>query len=470
MKSSAQLFLLSLFILRAAELAADEITLESAPPVVVKTIPESGANDVDPTLTEIKVTFSKPMLDKSWSSTTISKESFPEVTGQPKYLDDHCTFVLPVKLVAGKTYAVLLNSERFKNFKDADGHSAMPYLLIFKTKGDPPAANNSSAMKSAWTEEFASQAFDRLWEEMDRNYSYFALKPKVDWISLKEKYRPLVAKSKNSQEFAAAVKPMLAALRDIHVWIETPSGRIQPFGSGYAYNGNHAAVREMLENSTRCGEFAVVAKTMPDGYGYFLMTNQSAASDDNVQQAIAAIQKLHEAPGFVVDLRQANGGDELLARQIAQLFCEHDTVYAKSKYRSGASHIEFTDAFPRSLAGVKEPYTKPVVCLIGPGAVSSGEAFAQMMKCLPQVTTVGLPTRGASGNPRPYEIPGADVTVWFSRWVDLMPDGESFEGQGIEPEVKVDKPAADYGSRDPTLDQGLAILRQKTASLRDAKQ
>ena len=162
---------------------------------------------------------------------------------------------------------------------------------------------------------------------------------------LKEKYRPLVAKSKNSQEFAAAVKPMLAALRDIDVWIETPSGRIQPFGSGYAYNGNHAAVREMLENSTRCGEFAVVAQTKPDGYGYFLVMNQSAATDENVQQVIAAIQKLHDAPGFVVDLRQANGGDELLARRIAQLFCEKATVYAKSKYCNGPGPYGFTEDF-----------------------------------------------------------------------------------------------------------------------------
>ena len=228
MKTIYQWLSIGLLMVGIPAVHADEITLESAPPVVVKTIPEWGAKEVDPALTEIKVAFSKPMLDKSWSSTIISKESFPEVTGQPKYLDDHCTFVLPVKLVAGKTYAILLNSERFKNFKDADGHSAMPYLLVFKTKGDPPAANNSSAVKSAWTEEFATQAFDRLWEEMDRNYSYFALKPEVDWMALKEKYRPQVAKSKNSQEFAAAVKPMLAALRDIHVWIETPSGAFSP--------------------------------------------------------------------------------------------------------------------------------------------------------------------------------------------------------------------------------------------------
>ena len=253
------------FILLSSPLAhADDITLESSPPVVVKTIPESGAKDVDPKLAEIKVTFSKPMMDKSWSSVTLSKETFPDITGQPKYLADRCTFVLPVKLAPGKTYAILLNSEKFKNFKDADGRSAMPYLLVFKTAGEPAAAGGSGAAVSPkWTEEFVGQAFDSLWNEMDREYGYFTLKPDVDWPALKDKYRPLSLKAKNPQEFAAALKPMLAALRDIHVWIETPTGRVQPFGSGYAYNGNHRAIRASLRNRFRAANLPSSAKRSP---------------------------------------------------------------------------------------------------------------------------------------------------------------------------------------------------------------
>lgn len=56
----------------------DDVTLEAVPPVVVKTVPEAGAKDVDPKLTEIKVTFSKDMTDKSWSWSTLTKESFPK--------------------------------------------------------------------------------------------------------------------------------------------------------------------------------------------------------------------------------------------------------------------------------------------------------------------------------------------------------------------------------------------------------
>jgi RNA polymerase sigma-70 factor (ECF subfamily) len=113
---------------------ADEVTLESVPPVVVKTVPEAGAGEVDPKLTEIKVTFSKDMQDGTWSWATLSEESFPKLNGKPKYLADKRTCVLPVKLEPGKTYAIWVNSEKFKNFKDVDGRSAVPYLLVFKTK------------------------------------------------------------------------------------------------------------------------------------------------------------------------------------------------------------------------------------------------------------------------------------------------------------------------------------------------
>ena len=105
------------------------------PPVVVKSVPEAGAAEVDPKLTEIKVTFSKDMRDGAWSWYILSKESFPTVDGKPKYLQDKRTCVLPVKLEPGKTYAIWVNSEKkFTDFKDTGGRSAVPYLLVFKTK------------------------------------------------------------------------------------------------------------------------------------------------------------------------------------------------------------------------------------------------------------------------------------------------------------------------------------------------
>jgi hypothetical protein len=113
---------------------AQEITLESAPPVVVKTVPEAGSGDADPAATEIRVTFSKPMRDGSWSWSTASPQTFPQTTGEPKYLEDGRTCVLPVKLEPGRTYAIWLNSQRFRNFKDEHDRPAVPYLLVFQTR------------------------------------------------------------------------------------------------------------------------------------------------------------------------------------------------------------------------------------------------------------------------------------------------------------------------------------------------
>jgi serine/threonine protein kinase len=116
---------------------AKSISAVSVPPVVTATFPPSGAAEIDPALTEIRVTFSKPMQDGNWSWNHWSDESFPQMTGEPKYLDDQRTCVLPVRLVPGKVYALWLNSEQRNNFKDREGRAALPYLLIFETRNQP---------------------------------------------------------------------------------------------------------------------------------------------------------------------------------------------------------------------------------------------------------------------------------------------------------------------------------------------
>ena len=122
-----------LMIFPFASVHADDVTLASVPPVVIKTVPEAGSSDVDPKITEIQVTFSKEMTDNSWSWSTLSEESFPPTAGEPKYLRNRRACVLPVKLAPDKTYAIWINSNKFRNFKDTNGNSAVPYLLVFKT-------------------------------------------------------------------------------------------------------------------------------------------------------------------------------------------------------------------------------------------------------------------------------------------------------------------------------------------------
>jgi RNA polymerase sigma-70 factor (ECF subfamily) len=110
-----------------------QLSVAALPPVVVRTVPQSGDTKVAPSITEISVTFSKTMKDASWSWSQMSDESFPKTTGKPHYLADGKTCVLPVELEPGKTYVIWLNSQKFGGFKDAKGRSAVPYLLVFQT-------------------------------------------------------------------------------------------------------------------------------------------------------------------------------------------------------------------------------------------------------------------------------------------------------------------------------------------------
>ena len=120
------------------------LLLAAQPPVVVETQPQSGAQDVPPGETEIRVRFSKPMAEGSWSWSTAWEDSTPESLADPHYLDDQRTCVMKVRLAPGKTYAWWLSSEKFRHFRDRAGQPAVPYLLIFKTSNpgnaNPPPA------------------------------------------------------------------------------------------------------------------------------------------------------------------------------------------------------------------------------------------------------------------------------------------------------------------------------------------
>ena len=108
--------------------------IDSIAPVVVKTVPEAGTKDVPAGEYEITVTFSKDMSDGSWSWASAWQNSDPESIGKPHYDTDHRTCILKVKLEPDKTYGYWINSQNFHNFRDAQGHPAVPYLLVFHTR------------------------------------------------------------------------------------------------------------------------------------------------------------------------------------------------------------------------------------------------------------------------------------------------------------------------------------------------
>ena len=307
-----------------------------------------------------------------------------------------------------------------------------------------------------------AKAFDNFWQAMDAWYSYFAYKPDIDWNRLREIYRPRAIKAATRDEFIEVLKEMLASLKDMHVWIQTENEIISTFSLPWQRNWNPTVVARSWKSSKNCGQFAIVGKTQPDGFGFVVIKQQSSATAENVKQTVDEIRSLSDVPGFIVDLRGgASGGNENLAQQFAQAFCSKEVVYAKQKYRNGPAHDAFSEERLRTLPAGNHPFTKPVVCLIGQKCMSSGEGLVKMMDALPHVTLVGMRTRGASGNPKPVRLDDLNLQVLFSRWVDMQPDGTLVEGKGISPDFEVNLPVAAYENDDATWNRALEVLREK---------
>ncbi|MGH7940688.1 MAG: Ig-like domain-containing protein [Limisphaerales bacterium] len=106
----------------------------TAAPRVVALDPNNGAADVDPSLTEIRVTFNVAMGDGfSWTG---GGSDFPKIPQgkHPYWTDNHTTCVLPVELEPGKTYRFGLNSPSNKNFQSAGGLPLGPLTVTFTTR------------------------------------------------------------------------------------------------------------------------------------------------------------------------------------------------------------------------------------------------------------------------------------------------------------------------------------------------
>ena len=104
-----------------------------SPPRIVSMVPENGATDVSPSLTQLQVTFDKTMAGGfSWTGGGDRFPTIPEGK-KPSWSRDRKTCTLPVELQPSWNYQLGLNSKSFKNFASADGIALEPVVYQFQT-------------------------------------------------------------------------------------------------------------------------------------------------------------------------------------------------------------------------------------------------------------------------------------------------------------------------------------------------
>ncbi|WP_238941091.1 LuxR C-terminal-related transcriptional regulator [Sphingomonas beigongshangi] len=102
-------------------------------PHMISTSPAQGATIPAGPYT-LSVTFDRPMRARSYSFVTSNVGDYPDCDGKPQQSPDGRTFTMRCSAVAGRTYAIGFNSERFGNFASVDGVSATPSMLSFDTR------------------------------------------------------------------------------------------------------------------------------------------------------------------------------------------------------------------------------------------------------------------------------------------------------------------------------------------------
>jgi hypothetical protein len=332
----------------------------------------------------------------------------------------------------------------------AIGPAAMEKQPWMKKKGMEPI-----------TPDAAREAFEKLWETVDREYAMFVIRPDVDWATLREQYRPKALTAQSDTELGLILSDMLAHLRDHHVWLKVRGHNLPVYSHGYPnnWNRNHTIYEELVGPLNGIGQRVFWAKT-PDKIGWVVVLNWSDA--DIVDRFDAVLEEMRDTRGLIVDVRSNGGGDSMLACLTAARFADRPRTYMHYQYRTGRKHTDLTEKIARKVVP-RGPwrYDRPVVLLQGRKCVSANESFCAQMAVCPNITTIGEPTKGSTGSPIWFPV-GADIEVAVPQWIAYLPNGELFDEKGVAPKVLFEyRPDAFEGNKDELLSAALAKLRKE---------
>jgi len=198
--------------------------------------------------------------------------------------------------------------------------------------------------------------------------------------------------------------------------------------------------------------------------------NVDEFNDDHVDaQFEKAWPRIRAAKALVIDARDNGGGSSQYGLTILTYLTNLpiNTLLSKQRqYRPvsrahGSASIEWQALDHRPFPNDrKDVFTGKVVVLIGPKTFSAGEDFVAALQLMRRGKLIGERTGGGTGQPLTFELPGGG-TARICAKRDEYPDGHTFVGSGIAPDIEVKATVADVrAKRDPALARAMAeVLR-----------
>ncbi|MFJ3423178.1 S41 family peptidase [Streptomyces sp. NPDC086082] len=306
-------------------------------------------------------------------------------------------------------------------------------------------------------------SFDVFWQSFEENYPFFAAKG-VDWRAVRAEYRPRVHADTSRAELFDIFSAMVRPLHDAHVAVQDGDdlfGTGRP-GTELPSPQLDARTKKFIEQHDLAGapyhqDFANGRITYADlrgddhlGYlrisGFSGYLPQEGASYESQLAALnkaldtiltpARVGRLH---GLIIDLRVNGGGSDAMGLHIASRLTDTPYIAYTKRARNdprNPSHHTHPEQIPVH-PSASPHYTGPLAILTGGSTVSAGETFTQALMNRPGHTLrIGQPTQGVFSDILTRTLPN-DMAAWLPNEEFLTDSGQTFDGTGIPPEVRV---------------------------------
>ncbi|MEM1324613.1 MAG: S41 family peptidase [Bacteroidota bacterium] len=313
----------------------------------------------------------------------------------------------------------------------------------------------------------AKALFDEAWQFADQEYSFFDYKG-IDWEDVRQEYAQRISDTTNTVQLFDIIAEMLYELEDGHVNLVSSFDRSRNWRwfldhpDNFDYDlleRNYFKERERFIGSFTVFDFEDV--------GYMRYSSFSSAVSSSSMLLILNLFKDHK--GIIIDVRENGGGSIGNVYNIAQHFTDTEVVVGRERYRNGFEHDDFSEWEELTIEPYEpeEPqdsviytFTKPVVVLTDRSSYSASSFFAQFMKALPNVTTIGDSTGGGGGAPSFTELANGWV-IRVSNTQFAAPDGFIIEN-GVPADIEVDLRESDRSRGvDTILEEALEFLRKQ---------